>query len=598
MTGIPTYLASLLAGRFRVERELGAGGMATVYLATDVRHDRKVALKVMRPGLASELGAERFLREIRISANLQHPHIVPLFDSGSVDGHLYFIMPYVEGESLRERLRRVGELPTDDALHILQEIADGLAYAHARGVIHRDLKPENILIAGRHVAIADFGVAKAVSEASSTDSHLTTQGVAIGTPAYMAPEQAMGESDVDHMADIYALGILAYEMLSGTVPFTGATAQQLAAAHLTRSPESLAQRRPTTAGAINNLVMRCLEKRPADRWQSAEDFLTELSGLLSRSARVAGGVPEPGVHDDVFPLTESVCRQLNRATLDPRIIGGEMHYLDNRRESPILVCFLHGVGGDQRQFEAVASVLPYRVLALTAYGFEPEARQQISLSLEDHLVLTRAFLTDAIARLGPSTVLVAGFSAGADVGLRLLASDPPLTGIDGYLSLSCNLSLDTCFASLALAKLADEKSELLSELQALGTSAATFEAWLLLHEYLVTTLRKFAGNSEVLRRYAIDIVRPFLEPGASPFVEWYRTVSTRLRSLRCVFEDGEATVAAIAALRLRHLDEGVLGDRHRHGSIVIVPSTNHFDLLEPGRIVSEIEALLASLDGA
>lgn len=204
MTGIPTYLASLLAGRFRVERELGAGGMATVYLATDVRHDRKVALKVMRPGLASELGAERFLREIRISANLQHPHIVPLFDSGSVDGHLYFIMPYVEGESLRERLRRVGELPTDDALHILQEIADGLAYAHARGVIHRDLKPENILIAGRHVAIADFGVAKAVSEASSTDSHLTTQGVAIGTPAYMAPEQAMGESDVDHMADIYA----------------------------------------------------------------------------------------------------------------------------------------------------------------------------------------------------------------------------------------------------------------------------------------------------------------------------------------------------------------------------------------------------------
>ncbi len=212
-------LTTALSGRYDIERELGAGGMATVYLAQDRRHERRVALKVLRPELAATLGPERFLREIRIAANLTHPHILPVHDSGEAGGFLYYVMPYIEGESLREKLEREGELPVDEAVRILREIADALAHAHGRGVVHRDIKPDNVLISGRHAMVMDFGVAKAVSEATGREK-LTTAGVALGTPSYMAPEQASADPTTDHRADIYALGAMAYELLAGRPPFT------------------------------------------------------------------------------------------------------------------------------------------------------------------------------------------------------------------------------------------------------------------------------------------------------------------------------------------------------------------------------------------
>ncbi|HEX5004571.1 MAG TPA: serine/threonine-protein kinase [Gemmatimonadales bacterium] len=597
MTGIPIRLAAILAGRFHLERELGAGGMATVYLATDLRHDRKVAIKVMHPDLAAALGEERFLREVRITANLQHPHIVPLFDSGTAEGQLYFIMPYVEGETLRERLRRAGALPTDEALRLLAEIADALAHAHAHGIIHRDLKPENILLAGRHVVVADFGVSKAVTVAAYRAPDLTQFGAAVGTPAYMSPEQAMGEAGVDQLADIYALGVLGYEMLSGVPPFSGATAEELAAAHLTRVPERLSRLRPGISGTIDSLVMRCLEKRPADRWQSAEEVHHQLAVLTSEQAMAALGVqPAPEPVDLLFPLADEICGSLDRTTLDPRVIGGELHYLDNLRESPVLVCFLHAVGADQRQFEPAARTLPYRVLVPTAFGCEPDARQHISLSLEDHLVLLRAFLADAIARLAPSRVIIAGFSAGADVGFRLLSADDPLPGVDGYLALSCNLNLETCFATRRLAKLSGDEQSLLADLQALSASTSSLELWLLVHEYFVGTIRKFTGNTEVLRRLAADIVRPFQAAGESTFVQWYRTVTARVGTVRCLFEDAEPYLDILAQLRLRHLDDGVLGPRHRQGALGIVPGANHFSLLAPALLRAELDAMLATLE--
>ena len=280
MPGSFDRLEAALADRYAIERVIGAGGMATVYLARDLRHERRVAVKVLRPDVATTVGAERFLQEVRVTADLQHPHILPLFDSGQADGFLYFVMPYVEGESLRQRLVREGELPVPEAARLVHDVVEALGAAHAMGVVHRDIKPENVLLSGYTAMVTDFGVAKAVSEAAGRH-HLTTEGVAVGTPAYMAPEQAAGEPNVDHRADIYAAGVLAYELLSGRPPFSGTTAQQILTAQVMAFPRPLRERRPTVLPALEAVVMRCLEKKPADRWQSAEEMLPELEAATT-----------------------------------------------------------------------------------------------------------------------------------------------------------------------------------------------------------------------------------------------------------------------------------------------------------------------------
>jgi eukaryotic-like serine/threonine-protein kinase len=281
-TSSHAQLETALADRYKIERELGAGGMATVYLAEDVRHRRKVAVKVLRPELAASMGPDRFLREIEIAAQLQHPHILPLLDSGDAGGFLFYVMPFVQGESLRDRLVRERELPVHDALRIITEVADALAHAHERGVVHRDIKPENILLSGRHALVADFGVAKAVSEATG-QLKLTSVGVALGTPTYMAPEQASADPGLDHRVDIYALGVVAYELLAGRPPFTGHTAREVLAAHLTRAPEPIRTFRANVAPAVETIVLRCLEKHPADRWQTTSELVSQLEPLATPS---------------------------------------------------------------------------------------------------------------------------------------------------------------------------------------------------------------------------------------------------------------------------------------------------------------------------
>ncbi|HSM15379.1 MAG TPA: serine/threonine-protein kinase, partial [Gemmatimonadales bacterium] len=240
MPDAPSKLAEALSGRYTIERELGAGGMATVYLAEDMKHRRNVAVKVLRAELAATVGPDRFLREIETVAQLTHPHILPLHDSGDANGFLYYVMPYVEGESLRSRLAREGELPIADAVRLLRDVADALALAHRRGVVHRDIKPDNVLLSGQHAYVTDFGVAKAVSEATGRQQ-LTTVGVTLGTPTYMAPEQAAADPNVDHRADLYAFGVLAYEMVAGRPPFMGGTAQAVLAAHVTEAPKPVAE---------------------------------------------------------------------------------------------------------------------------------------------------------------------------------------------------------------------------------------------------------------------------------------------------------------------------------------------------------------------
>jgi serine/threonine-protein kinase len=277
-------LRTALANRYTIERELGAGGMATVYLAEDLKHDRRVAVKVLRPELAAALGPDRFPREIRILARLQHPHILPLLDSGEADGFLFYTMPYVEGESLRERIDREGALPVPEAVRILREVTDALASAHSAGVLHRDIKPGNVMLSGRHALVMDFGVAKAVTAAGGDT--LTTVGVAVGTPTYMSPEQATASTDVDARSDIYALGILAYEMLTGHPPFAGRSAQATLSAQVLEKPRLITETRAAVSQPLGEFVMRCLEKTPADRWQTTE----ELVPLLEALATPSGGV--------------------------------------------------------------------------------------------------------------------------------------------------------------------------------------------------------------------------------------------------------------------------------------------------------------------
>src|SRR5438128_1754506 len=278
--------------------------MSRVFAARDVELGRIVVVKVLPPEMAAGVNAERFRREIQLAASLQHPHIVPLLHAGHADDLVYYTMPLIEGESLRARLAREGELPVPEVVRILRDVADALAYAHTRGVVHRDIKPDNVLISGHHAMVTDFGVAKAISEATGRTS-LTSMGVALGTPAYMAPEQATADPHVDHRADLYALGALGYEMLTGRPPFVGTSPHQVLAAQVTELPDPVTDHRAAVPPALAALVMRCLEKKPADRWQSA----AELHHQFEAMATPTGGMPPTEGSPIISSGTEAAIRR-------------------------------------------------------------------------------------------------------------------------------------------------------------------------------------------------------------------------------------------------------------------------------------------------
>jgi serine/threonine protein kinase/Tol biopolymer transport system component len=280
-------IQNTLGDGFTVERELGGGGMSHVFVAKELALGRHIVVKVLPPDAGGAVSIERFKREIKVAASLQHPHIVPLLAAGDAGGLPYYTMPYVKGESLRERLVKEGELPVKETLHILRDVAAGLAYAHAEGIVHRDIKPDNIILSGGVAVVTDFGVAKAVDAASMRDSEaqsgITSLGIALGTPAYMSPEQAAAEPRIDHRSDIYSFGCLAYEMLAGSTPFANRPLQQVLAAHIVEVPEPVGKRRPAVPMPLVLLVMKCLEKRPGDRPQDAGELLTALDAIATPS---------------------------------------------------------------------------------------------------------------------------------------------------------------------------------------------------------------------------------------------------------------------------------------------------------------------------
>jgi len=317
---VQATLSAALTREYDIERELGRGGTARVYLARDRRHAREVAIKVLDPALGAAMSAGRFLREIRLAAGFTHPHILPLHDSGEAAGLLYYVMPYVDGESLRERLAREGALPIDAVTRLMREVTSALAYAHRRNVVHRDIKPANILFEESHAVVADFGIARALRQArESNDGEegdqlasgpLTATGVSLGTPAYMAPEQALGDGEVDHRSDLYSLGVVAYQALAGRHPFAGRSRIEMVTAHLSQQPEPLGSLRSDIPAALGELVMRLLAKNPSDRPQSAEEVLRALDGAAaspapsSASPNALRDVPSPAPSMASTPTTD------------------------------------------------------------------------------------------------------------------------------------------------------------------------------------------------------------------------------------------------------------------------------------------------------
>jgi serine/threonine-protein kinase len=284
MDEIQEHLEASLADKYAIEGPLGEGGMALVYLARDVKHDRQVAVKVLRPELAASLGAERFLREIAVTAKLQHPHILPLYDSGDAEGLLFYVMPFVEGEALSDLIEREKQLSIDEAIRITKEVAGALGHAHAYGLIHRDIKPENIMMSGGHAIVADFGIAKAVSEAGGHE--VTSTGTAIGTPAYMSPEQAAGDPGLDSRTDLYALGCMLYEMLIGQPPFTGPNAQAIMARHTMDQVPPPSIMRQSIMPELEDVIFCAMAKTPADRFRTAQEMIDALTAIES------GGAPK------------------------------------------------------------------------------------------------------------------------------------------------------------------------------------------------------------------------------------------------------------------------------------------------------------------
>ncbi len=587
-------LTRALAGRYRVEGELGAGGMATVYRAQDLRHSREVAIKVLHPDVAEAIGSQRFLREIEIAAGLAHPAVVALLDSGEAEGLLYYVMPLIHGASLRERLQSGGELPLDEAVAILRDVVDALAFAHGRGVVHRDIKPANVLLTGSRAQLADFGVAKALS--TSDHSALTGTGIAVGTPEYMAPEQAAADPHVDHRADVYAVGVLGYELLTGAAPFTGMPQQQILIAHLTRNVEPLHKVRPSVPLPLSDVIMRCLAKRPADRWQSAEELRRRLA---PEAINEAGAVRvEREEVQRTMLITEGICRRLDRSSFDPRMVGDGLNYLDSRRgaSSDVLVLLIDRWGLGATSSTELLESSPYRMIVPTLFGFDSDRKVRFPLSVNDHLVLLEALVAELAATIRPRMIVLAGFSAGGDLVMRLAATAASEIRIDGCLALGMNLGIETCFASAVLADVESATpTVLLPALNAALGAASTVSEWINIGDYLMHIVRTFGDDWTPVRVFAQGIVEPWLGTGVDPFYRWYREATQAGRPVRCVFEDNERYRNAVRTIQLQNQDHGFLGPKHRSGSIVVEPVAGHFDLVEPECFNRHLQAFVSDL---
>ena len=598
-------------GPYAVDAEIGRGGMGVVYRATDTRLGRAVAIKALPEDVAQDSERlARFEREAKLLASLSHQNIATLFGLEEHDGERYLVMELAEGDTLAELIDK-GPILIDDALEYALQIADGLEAAHERGVIHRDLKPANVMVSpeGR-VKILDFGLAKAsqpevtddtLAQSPTVTAPMTAAGTILGTAAYMSPEQVRGRA-VDTRADIWAFGVVLWEMLVGRRLFEADSTSDVLAGVLRDTPdwEVLPGNLPS---GVDRLLRRCLRRDPAKRLRHIGDARLELEEASEEPPSDEAGVPSgfrsaETLTEGKWTLTTDVCRHLNRETLDPTVIGDKLSYLDNNRQSDVLVVYLHGLVSDHSRFEETLRRSPYRGIAVTLYGFEESRRRRTPLPIADHLTILRLFLESVVESVRPRTTILVGFSSGADMVLRLISEgDVDSNHIDGVLALSPNAGFETCFFSQHLAEIPGEGGEKILNL-ARETAGAmdTQRAWVLMTPYLVDLVRKFHIDARSLKTFAQDIVAPFLGGGDSPLAGWYRTAREGGLGVRVVFAgDEESERATLRDLMLAHVDHQVFGPDFNDADIVIEPNTLHMGLMDPEVIERHVEEFVGLL---